>query len=283
MSQGLSKVNTAGMMTDLDSNAPIGVFDSGWGGLSVLGHIQQHLPSESYIYVADTGHLPYGPKSPGYVIGRAERIAAFLLERGAKALVVACNTATAAAIAVLRESLTIPVIGIEPGVKPALAQSHSGTVGVLATEGTLGSEKFRRLISQHGQLGRVIVQPCHGWVELVEQGALDTPQAYRLVAEPVGSLLSQGADTLVLGCTHYPFLSSLIRQVAGPDVLIIDTGQAIAQELHRRLSQARLVRESQGSGQVEYWVSGDPEAVKGAIQPLLGTPLLARQLPPQWR
>ena len=270
------------MMTELRSDAPIGVFDSGWGGLSVLGHIQHHLPAESCIYVADTGHIPYGPKSPDYVTERAQRISGFLVDRGVKAIVVACNTATAAAIAALRETLDVPVVGVEPGVKPALAQSRRGTVGVLATEGTLGSEKFRRLVNAHGQSGDVFVQPCHGWVELVERGELDSAQAHRQVAESVESLLGRGADTLVLGCTHYPFLSSMISRVAGPDVSIIDTGPAIAQELRRRLQQAQLERLDPALTEVEFWVSGEPNDCRKTIQRLSGAHVSVRQMPARW-
>ncbi len=270
------------MMTNQVSVAPIGVFDSGLGGLSVVGHIQQNLPSESLIYVADTGHLPYGPKSADYVAERAQRLSAYLIEQGVKAIVVACNTATAAAISSLRLTLEIPVIGIEPGVKPALAKSRTGVVGVLATEGTLGSEKFRRLVNEHSRSGKVIVQPCHGWVELVERGELDTPLALRLVTEPVELLLQQGADTLVLGCTHYPFLTSLISQVAGSDVVIVDTGRAIAQELQRRLGQESLLNEQQTLGQTELRTSGCPDTCALTIQSLLGSGVQIKRLPKPW-
>lgn len=247
------------MMSELDAAAPIGVFDSGIGGLSVLTQIRRLLPAESLLYVADTGHLPYGDKPPGYVAGRSLKIARFLAEQGAKAIVVACNTATAAAVAELRRQLPLPVIGVEPGVKPAIGYSRSGAIGVLATAGTLGSEKFRQLIALHGRPGRVIVQPCRGWVEQVEVGALDSRETRDLVAAAVTPLLHAGVDSLVLGCTHYPYLVPLIRELAGPGVAIVDTGPAIARELQRRLQGLGLLREVSGGGTERFWVSGDAE------------------------
>ncbi len=245
------------MMNELRIAAPIGVFDSGIGGLSVLKQVRRLLPAESLIYVADTGHLPYGSKHPDYVIQRSLAISRFLVEQGVKAIVVACNTATAAAIAELRRQFALPVIGVEPGLKPGTDLSRGGTIGVLATAGTLGSKKFRRLVSAHGQQYRVIVQPCHGWVELVESGALDGSAARERVASLVTPLLQQGADTLVLGCTHYPFLEPLIRELAGPDVAIVDTGPAIARELQRRLAVSGLLRDGRGRASAYFWASGE--------------------------
>lgn len=245
------------MTIDLKRAGPIGVFDSGVGGLSVLHHIRRLLPAESLCYVADTGYLPYGNKSAAVVRQRSLAIGRFLVEQGAKAIVVACNTATAAAVARLREAFALPVVGVEPGVKPGINLSRSGVVGVLATAGTLGSEKFQRLVSQHGQRCRVLVRPCPGWVERVESGDVVSDQTRALVAAVVGPLREQGADTLVLGCTHYPYLRSLIEQLAGPGVAIVDTGQAIARELRRRLARHDLLLEGQAGGGEQLWVSGD--------------------------
>ncbi len=248
------------MMSELDAAAPIGVFDSGIGGLSVLTQIRRLLPAESLLYVADNGHLPYGNKPADYVIARSLAITRFLTEQGAKAIVVACNTATAVAVAELRRQFALPVIGIEPGLKPGIRHSRGGVVGVLATAGTLGSEKFQRLITTHGQQRRVIVQPCHGWVEQVESGALASQKTWELVASIIQPLRLQGVDTLVLGCTHYPFLAPLIRELAGPEVEIVDTGPAIARELQRRLDALGLLRSGTGTGGEHFWVSGDPKS-----------------------
>lgn len=256
------------MTTELDVTGAVGVFDSGLGGLSVLTHIRRLLPSESLYYVADTGHLPYGSKSPEYVLTRSLAISRFLAQQGVKAIVVACNTATAAAVAELRRQFAVPVIGVEPGLKPGIDRSRGGVIGVLATEGTLGSEKFRRLVATHRQQRRVIVQPCHGWVELVESGDLDSPQARMLVSDTLTPLLQEGVDTLVLGCTHYPFLMSLIRELAGPAVAIVETGPAIARELRRRLEELDLLRGGVRAGDEQFWVSGELVAARGRISRL---------------
>ena len=209
----------------MSSEAPVGVFDSGVGGLSVLREIRARLPGESLLYVADSGHVPYGEKSPEYIRERCRQIADFFLEQGAKALVLACNTATAAAVAELRERHPgLPIVGMEPAVKPAAAATRSGTVGVLATTGTLKSARFAALLDRFAGDVRVITQPCPGLVECVEQGALDAPATRALLDAFVQPLLAAGCDTLILGCTHYPFLKPLLRQLVPAQVELIDTG-----------------------------------------------------------
>lgn len=187
-------------------HAPVvGVFDSGVGGISVLRHIRDSLPSEDLVYCADSLHTPYGGKSPEQIRQRSLALTAFLLEQGAKAIVLACNTATAAAVAALRERYALPIIGMEPAVKPAVAATRSGVVGVLATVGTLKSAQFAALLENYGKGVQVVTQACHGLVECVERGDLDAPATRALVRRYVEPLLAQGADTIVLGCTHYPF------------------------------------------------------------------------------
>jgi len=266
-------------MTDLEVAAPIGVFDSGIGGLSVLTHIRRLLPAESLLYVADTGHLPYGSKSPDVVLRRSVAISRFLVAQGAKAIVVACNTATAAAVAELRRRFALPVIGVEPGLKPGISLSRGGVVGVLATEGTLGSEKFQRLISIHGQQRQVIVQPCPGWVEQVESGAFDSAETRELVDSTIAPLRRRGADTLVLGCTHYPFLRPLIEELAGPAVQIVDTGPAIARELQRRLEALGLSMDSAIAGSERLWASGDLHSAGRQFARLWRSDCVPEQLP----
>lgn len=188
-------------------DAPIGVFDSGIGGLTVLEEIQQLLPHESLLYVADCGYIPYGEKTPAFICERLHRVAAFFRERGAKALVIACNTATVAAVADLRKSYPDwPLVGMEPAVKPATAATRSGVVGVLATTGTLQSAKFAALLDRFATDVRVITRPCPGLVELIETGDLGSPALRQLLQSYVEPLLSAGCDTIILGCTHYPFL-----------------------------------------------------------------------------
>lgn len=217
---------------------PIGVFDSGVGGLSVLRHVRAMLPGEDLLYVADSAHAPYGDKSAQFIEARAVAIAEFLVARDAKALVVACNTATAAAIAALRQRFDLPIVGMEPAVKPAAEATRSGVIGVLATSGTLDSGKFAELVRRFGSQARVIVQPCPGLVEQVELGDLAGPLTRRLLEGFIAPLLDAGADTLVLGCTHFPFLEPLLRELVGGEVAIIESGAAVARQLVRRLAEA---------------------------------------------
>ncbi|MCC6075938.1 glutamate racemase [Pseudomonas sp. GCM10022188] len=256
----------------MSSEAPVGVFDSGVGGLSVLGEIRARLPNESLLYVADSGHVPYGEKSPDYIRARCRQIADFLLERGAKALVVACNTATVAAVAELRERHPgLPIVGMEPAVKPAAAATRSGVVGVLATTGTLKSAKFAALLDRFAGDVRVLTQPCPGLVECVEQGALLAPQARALLESYVRPLLAEGCDTLILGCTHYPFLKPLLRQLVPVEVELIDTGAAVARQLERLLGERDLL--AQGPAQpARFWSSSGPAALARVLPVLWGEP-----------
>lgn len=239
------------------SDAPIGIFDSGVGGLSVLRHIQQELPYENLLYVADSAHAPYGGKSPQEIQARSLALTEFLVGQGAKAIVVACNTATAAAITLLRERFAVPVIGMEPAVKPAVAATKSGVVGVLATTGTLKSAQFAALLENYGKNVRVVTQGCPGLVERVEQGELDTSETRELLRHYLQPLLDAGADTLVLGCTHYPFLKPVIAELTRGNVSLIDTGAAVARQVCRRLLEANVATARQVPGQVSFWSSGD--------------------------
>lgn len=241
------------------SSAPVGIFDSGVGGLSVLRHIRTELPHEDLLYYADSLNAPYGAKSPEFIVARSREITQFLLEQGAKAIVVACNTATAAAIKILRQEFGLPIVGMEPAVKPAAAATRSGVVGVLATTGTLQSAQFAALLENYGQNIRVVTQACVGLVECIERGELEGAETRALVSRFVAPLLEAGADTLVLGCTHYPFVKPLIAEIAGPDVVLIDTGAAVAQQLHRRLQAETLLSDGMHAGKARFWInSSDP-------------------------
>lgn len=214
----------------------IGVFDSGVGGLSVLHHIREALPEANLIYVADSGHVPYGDKSPEYIIQRSLSITQFLTGQGAEAIVIACNTATAAAAHALRAKFSLPIVAMEPAVKPAVSATRSGVVGVLATVGTLESARFAALLERYAGTVKIVTQGCPGLVEAVERGDLLGREARMLVERYTAPLLDAGADTLILGCTHYPFLAPLIREVVGASVSLIDTGAAVARELKRRVT-----------------------------------------------
>jgi glutamate racemase len=244
--------------------------DSGVGGLSVLHEIRHQLPAESLLYVADSAHLPYGDKTPAFVRDRVNRIAAALIEMGAKALVVACNTATAAAVDSLRGRFSVPVIGMEPGVKPAVLGSKRRVVGILATEGMVRSNRMRDLVQRFANDVEVVIQPCPGLVEQVEHHALHTPETSRLLQTYLAPILARHADTLVLGCTHYPFLQPLIEQLVGPSVTVINTSAAIARHLQRRLEESALLNPSMHPGEVRFYSSGSSEAQRGLISKLWG-------------
>lgn len=248
---------------------PIGVFDSGVGGLSVLRHIRAALPGEDLVYVADSAHAPYGDKPARFIEARAVAIAGFLAAQNARALVVACNTATSAAIVTLRERFDLPIIGMEPAVKPAAEATRSGVIGVLATGGTLESARFAELVKRFGSRARVVVQPCPGLVERVESGDLTGPATRALLTGFVAPLLAQGADTLVLGCTHYPFLQPMLRELAGEEVALIETGAAVARQLARRLAEADF-RPAQTAGTERFVSSGDPCHLEALLPGLWG-------------
>ncbi len=255
------------------SEAPIGIFDSGIGGLSVLRHVHALLPHEELLYFADSGFAPYGEKPEEVIVERALAIAAFLLRFRVKAIVVACNTATAAAIAALRaRHPQLHVVGVEPGLKPAAALTKTGVVGVLATEGTLGSEKFQRLQQQVADTSgtRFLLQACNGLADQIEKGETLSPETAQLVQRYVAPLVAQQADTLVLGCTHYPFVEQLVRDAAGRDITLVDTGEAVARQLQRLLTQANLLHaDGEQPAVLSAYTTGSRSALQLAFRQLL--------------
>lgn len=257
---------------------PIGVFDSGVGGLTILRAIRQTLPHEDLIYVADSAHVPYGQKAAGFVRSRATTITGFMVEQGVKAVVVACNTATAAAIDLLRQRFALPFIGVEPAVKPAMAATRSGVVGVLATPATLGSERFGALVKRLGSDVRVLMQPCAGLAEHIERGDVDGEQTGLLVRRFVEPLLEAGADVIVLGCTHYPLVAHIVQRIAGPGVRVIENGAAVARELARQLAMRDMLRRS-GSGRHSFWASGPVEDIQPVLAGLWAPDARVQRLP----
>lgn len=242
----------------MSNNGPIGIFDSGVGGLSVALEVRRELPVEDLLYVADSAHAPYGDKPPEYIGQRALAIVDFFVQQQAKAVVVACNTATAVAVDALRARWSMPIVAIEPAVKPAAATTKSGVVGVLATTQTIASTRFERLADKFGADVEILAQPCPGLVERIEAGDLSSADTKALIETYVQPLIARGADTLVLGCTHYPFVRSVIESVAGRDVVIIDPAAAVARELRRRLADRDLLSESAGPGSIRFWTTGMP-------------------------
>lgn len=250
----------------------IGIFDSGVGGLSVFREIRKVLPEEKYVYFSDSAHCPYGEKSKEYIIERARSITRFLLDKGADIIVVACNTATAAAIAELRKEFPIRFIGMEPAVKPAVMSTKTGTVGVLATAGTLKADKYLNTREKWAEGVRIAEHVGQGFVELVEKGCTYGKEAEDIVRASLKPLLDEGADRIVLGCTHYPFLSDTIAKVASelvPErtVEIIDPAPAVARHIYETMEMEGLIRKDGFS--IELDSSGNPEQLENAYGKLL--------------
>lgn len=258
---------------------PVGVFDSGVGGLSVLREIRALLANEDLLYVADSAHIPYGEKPPAFVRARAIALTQFLLDHDAKAIVVACNTATAIAIAPLRARFAVPIVGMEPAVKPAATQTRARSIGVLATSSTLTSEKFAGLLARFAGDVEVHMQPCPSLVEQVERGDLTGDATREQVKKYVVPLIDRGVDTLVLGCTHYPFLHALIADVAGPGVQIIDPNPAVARELRRQLDRDHLRAPADHRGTEVFWTSVEPQNAGVVMTQLFGRECAVSRLP----
>ncbi|WAI85382.1 MULTISPECIES: glutamate racemase [Achromobacter] len=261
----------------------IGVYDSGVGGLSVLRAIREALPHEPLLYVADTAHVPYGDKTQAFVLRRAYALADYFVSRQAKAMVVACNTATAAAIAPLRQRHPdLIIIGVEPAIKPAAHLTHSGVVGVFATTGTLASPKFATLVQREAPEVHIVLHPCPEWVRLVEQGKLSGPDVDAAVRTPVAALRAAGADVLVLGCTHFPFLRDAIQAAAGPDVPLLETGAPVARWLKHQLHQHGLLR-TDGAGTLRLETTGHAPTLAALASQLLAPGLDVGETPARWR
>ena len=247
---------------------PIAVFDSGLGGLTVLRALRGRLPHEDYFYFADTRFLPYGERPEVFLRERGVLIAEALARRGAKALVIACNTATAAAAEAIRAASTLPIVALEPGVKPAAALSTHGIIGVLATTRTLQSERFQRLVGQHANNLRVLAQPCPGLAEAIETQGPESAEVAALLDLYVAPLAAAGADVVVLGCTHYPWVAAAIARRMPPGTALLDTGEAVARQLERLLAAGGLL--GGGRGGLTVATSGAPLAVAATDDRLWG-------------
>jgi len=252
------------------AHCPIGVFDSGVGGLSVWREIVALLPEESTIYVADQAHCPYGERSQQEIRRLSEGIVRFLLREGAKLIVVACNTASAAALYRLRQRFEVPIVGMEPAVKPAAERTVSGRIGVMATAATYTGEPFGRLMQRFASDVQVIQRVCPGLVERIEAGDLDGAATVELVRSCLGPLRDEGVDVLVLGCTHYPFLRPVIEQVMGPGVEVIDPAPAVARQVQRVLLRRQLLQTRAGSAQHIFHTTGGLEPFESKLEQLVG-------------
>jgi glutamate racemase len=268
-------------------NQSIGVFDSGVGGLSVLKAIRAALPHEDLIYIADSLFAPYGDKSPEYITQRTLKLGSWLESVGVRALTLACNTATSVAVKALREQTQLPVVAIEPAIKPAVALTQTGVIGVLATQQTVQSENVIGLCELHGQGKRIILQACPGWVELVEKGELHGEKTQMLVQKFIDPLVDEGVDTLVLGCTHYPFLQFVIERIYGKALNLLDPAQAVAKELVRRLDQLNIepknkelpkFAEPSIAGRTRLMTTGDATQATQVMSQLWGEPIEVEHL-----
>lgn len=245
----------------------IGLYDSGLGGLTVMQAVRQLLPQHNLCYLADTAFCPYGPRPTEEVRERALACTRWLVTRGAHLIVVACNTASSAALEVLRAELSVPIVGMEPGLKPAIQSTRVGRVGVLATGGTLSGARFARLVERFAGEVQVQTVPCTGLVERIEAGDLHSPQTRQLLQHYLAPLMEQGVDTIVLGCTHYPLLRPMIDELVSPHVTIIDTGPAVAQQVARVAAMTGLAPDA---GWVCAATTGDPAKVSPIFARLWG-------------
>jgi glutamate racemase len=256
---------------------PLGIFDSGVGGLSVVREIRRALPAEHLLYVADTAHCPYGDRPLEEVRARALAVGGHLQGTGAKVVVTACNTATGAALERLREVLTVPVVGLEPAVKTAAARTRNRRIGVLATAGTLHSERFARLVRAHAQGTQVVPQPCPGLVELIEEGHFDGDRLGECLARLLRPLQDAQVDTVVLGCTHYPFVREAIARVLGAEVELVDSAPAIARRVTTLLAEGRM-QAAAGEGSLHVFTTGDAARMQPVVERLWGAPVAVSHL-----
>src|SRR5690242_18801450 len=268
-------------------NGPIGVFDSGVGGLTILKELLRELPDERFIYYGDTGNCPYGVRPVAEIQELARNAARFLLDRGAKIIVVACNTASVSALANLRETFATPFVGVVPAIKPAAALTHSGHVGIAATEASAHGDYLRQLIADHASGVVVHAVGCPRLVLLAEMGILDGPEAETAIRDYVDPMLAVGIDVLVLGCTHFPAMRDAFVRVVGPKIAVIDSGAAIARQTRRVLAQRGWLS---GEGSVaseprvvtpadSLWCSGDTDQFARVAEAILGMPVAVRGAP----
>lgn len=274
------------MYSNLDPASPIGVFDSGVGGLSVLRAIRLELPHESVIYLADQAHVPYGPRPLDEVRRFSDQMTQFLLDRGVKLVVVACNAASAAALVELRKNYSqTPFVGMEPAVKPAAETTQTGRVGVLATPATFQGALYASVIERFANGVIVYQDTCPGLVAQIEAGELRHPATYGILEKALSPMLVAGIDTVVLGCTHYPFVIPLIQEIVGPEVRVIDPAPAVARQVRRVLEANHNLfleySDNPEAASVEYLTSGDPSALQSLLPQLVGDTGQVRKI--QWQ
>ena len=253
------------------TNNPIGVFDSGVGGLSVLHAMRTQLPNEAVIYFGDQGHVPYGPRTMEQIQSYSEGITKFLLSQNAKLIVVACNTASAAALKYLRVKFPdMSFVGMEPAIKPAAEQTATGVVGVLATPATFQGALYASVVERFGAGVELLQSTCPGLVQQIEAGNLDGVSTRKILEDALFPMLGKNIDTVVLGCTHYPFVIPLIEEIAGDKVRVIDPAPSVARQAKRLLEAYGMLNPSEARGDVRFFTSGDAHAMQSMLPMLLG-------------
>ncbi len=258
-------------MTSVDSQNPIGVFDSGVGGLSVLRAIREQMPEEPVIYFGDQGHVPYGPRPLQQVRGFSEGITRFLLSKGAKIIVVACNAASAAALTYLRQTFPeIPFVGMEPAVKPAAEHTETGVVSVLATPATFQGALYASVVERFANGVKLLQDPCVGLVQQIEKGDLNGMTTRKILEDALHPMLEKNIDTVVLACTHYPFVIPLIQGIVGEKVRVIDPAPAVARQVKRLLEARKLKRRAGHRSMIQFFTSGDAGLLQTLLPKLLG-------------
>jgi len=253
------------------NSSPIGIFDSGVGGLSVLRAIRAQMPNESVIYFGDQGHIPYGPRPMEQIRDFSEAITKFLLEQNAKIIVVACNTASAAALKYLREKFpAVQFVGMEPAVKPAAETTQTGKVGVLATPATFQGALYASVVERFANGVELFQNTCSGLVQQIEQGNMSGDETRRILNDALLPMLEKNIDTVVLGCTHYPFVIPLIEKIVGDQVRVLDPSSSVALQVKRLLEAGGMRSESDSKASIKLFTSGDPEVLKSQLPILLG-------------
>jgi glutamate racemase len=254
-----------------NATSPIGVFDSGVGGLSVLRAIRAQMPEESVLYFGDQGHIPYGPRPMEQIKDFSEAITNFLLQHHAKIIVVACNTASAAALKYLRERFPdVQFVGMEPAVKPAAEQTSTGRVGVLATPATFQGALYASVVERFANGVELFQNTCTGLVQEIERGNLDGDETRKILGDALLPMLKKNIDTVVLGCTHYPFVIPLVQEICGEKVRVIDPAPAVAKQVKRLLKAGGMKSPLSARGEVRFYTSGEPAALKSVLPKLLG-------------
>jgi glutamate racemase len=255
----------------LGETAIVGIFDSGVGGLSVLREIHHEIPQVDLVYVADQAHVPYGARPLAEVQHFSEGITRFLLNRGAEIIVVACNTASAAALQYLRAKFPdVPFVGMEPAVKPAAEQTQTGIVGVLATPATFQGALYASVIERFANGVTVLQDTCPGLVSQIERGELSSPETRQILEQALHPMLKRGIDTVVLGCTHYPFVIPQIKDIVGPQVRVIDSAPAVARQTRRLMENSGLNKQAGRQAQVDFFTSRDPAKLQDLLPIFLG-------------